>query len=459
MFGMGKRRRDVERVAQMNEGGPVRPDGPSDAEVIARAARLTSRILVGPGDLDEVVRDLRAILIRSDAGRAVLGRPLEALGPDPVDVLTGERDAARDELVRVLAARDSMAVRLADAQDERNRVTVELAEWMRAAAEARNERDEATRELVDVNSGHVQLVDAILDMAPESWDGEDAAVSIALGFTREMVARLLALRVPLDKWCERPDGTVWPDARTDPNGFADAADDFRRMHSGCRCKGFGEQTPEHAPSVLCKPRPGDRRCTSAGCSGEGEFGHVHEPVSFDDPWAGTGPDGTARVAAPEWKTIGEGGPEGAYTVHHGRDGVTRTFEDAQHFDTACEDRPHCTIVEHHAVEDVEPEPDWETVVDINDRAAATRLPIIPVVDDTRHAMSGDDGRVTCCGRAGVDIPVGQSMTSDPARVTCSGGPAACGAEIPGGRCVLAAGHPVGPMYPGVEGHMPPFPTS
>lgn len=354
MFWLGGRRRQVEQVAQMNEGGPVRPDGPSDAEVIARVARLSVRVLAGPGDLDEVVRDMQAILVRSNAGRAVLGRPLEALGEDPVDVLTRERDAARDELVRVLAARDSMSVRLADAQDERNRVTVELAQWMAAASEARNERDEATRELVDVNSGHVQLVDAILDLAPESWDGEDAAVSIALGFTREMVARLMALRVPLDKWCERPDGTVWPDARTDPNGFADAAAAFREMHSGCRCKGFGEQTPEHSPSVLCKPRPGDRRCTNAGCRREGEFGHEDQPVPVDDPWADVQADGTATapVAAPRV---------------------------------------------------------WP-----QDRAGD-----VTIVED------------------GTDV--GEQ----------------CDADTPHGRCVLRAGHPVGPMCPGYSGHIPP----
>ncbi len=492
MFGLGKRRRHVESVAAMNEDGPVRPDGPSDAEVIARAARHTLRILAGPGDLDEVVRDLRAILIRSDAGRAVLGLPLEALGEDPFDrcdrllkesnrqgaKLRTERDEARDQVARLSGFYESRIDRLRAERDasenDRNSLVTALGSARRALDEGRDmwrrdrtddgntigrlqadidrlqvdlaartsERDEATREFVDEAKMLSDVVDGILDMAPESWDGEDAAVSIALGFTREMVARLLALRVPLDKHPEDPDGAPWPDARTDPNGFADAADAYRRMHSGCRCKGFGPQTPEHSPSVLCKPEPGDRRCMNVGCSREGEFGHEDQPVSFDDPWANVKPDGTVTApvatggtvkgdrvymvgegdAAPEpepWcgKPIrrGKGDPElvcslppghdptpwcglfvagsdegGEWTVSVPREGGARYFEDAQHFETACDDRPHCTIVEHHAVEDVD-----------------------------------------------------------------AGGGEQCDADTPHGRCTLGAGHPVGPMYPGFSGHIPP----
>lgn len=282
------------------EGAPVRPVGPSDAEVIARVARHVLRIdaTTGFDDRAEALRDIRAILVRSDAGRAVLGRPLEALGEDPVDVLTRERDAARDEKKRRIShyetRLEALRQRTVEAKESRDAMSIELGEWMRAAAEARAERDEATRELRANVNGYRALVEGILDVAPESWDGEDSGHSIALGYVRELEARLDALRVPRDKFCERPDGSVWPDARTDPNGFADAARAYQEMHSGCRCAAFGERTPEHAPSVLCKPRPGDRRCTNPVCSQEGEFGHEDQRVAPNDPWSSG--DGTAPVA-------------------------------------------------------------------------------------------------------------------------------------------------------------------
>jgi hypothetical protein len=309
---LGNRWRLFGRHHKEYEQGGVVPVGPSDAEVIARAARCTLRILAGPGDLDEVVRDLRAILIRSEAGRAVLGRPLDALGEDPVDVLTRERDEARNTALhltgRLATARDV----LVEAQDERNRVTAELAEWMRAANEARNERDEATRELAEVNGGYLDLIDAILGSAPESWDGDEAGHAIALDYVAALNWRLDALRVPREKYSEFPDGSVWPDPRTDPHGYADAVAEYQRAHSGCRCAVLGDNAPEHAPSVVCQPRPGDRRCTNPGCAREGEFGHDDEPMPADDPW--TSGDGTAPVAVPSTSTLTaiHPGPECVY---------------------------------------------------------------------------------------------------------------------------------------------------
>lgn len=136
-----------------------------------------------------------------------------------------------------------------------------------------------------------KVVDDILYGAPESWDGDEAAESIAVSYVRALEARCDALRVPRDKWIEDNDGAPWPDAAHNPHGFADLADAHRAYHSGCRCVVLGLGTPEHRPSSLCIPRPGERRCGECDT-----FGHVHEPVAFTDPWADVQPDGSTTAA-------------------------------------------------------------------------------------------------------------------------------------------------------------------
>lgn len=136
-----------------------------------------------------------------------------------------------------------------------------------------------------------KVVDDILYGAPESWDGDEAAESIAVSYVRALEARCDAMRLPRDKWIEDADGAPWPDAAHNPHGFADLADAHRAYHSGCRCVVLGLGTPEHRPSSLCIPRPGETRCAQCGT-----FGHVHEPVAFDDPWADVQPDGSTTAA-------------------------------------------------------------------------------------------------------------------------------------------------------------------
>jgi hypothetical protein len=163
-----------------------------------------------------------------------------------------------------------------------------------------------------------KVVDDILYGAPESWDADEAAESIAVSYVRALEARCDAVRLPRDKCPEDGDGAPWPDAAHNPHGFADLADAYRAHHSGCRCVVLGLGTPEHRPSVLCMPRPGERRCAECGT-----FGHVHEPVPFDDPWADVQPDGstTAKVETAPWASTpcppwcGVGGPKCASPVH------------------------------------------------------------------------------------------------------------------------------------------------
>lgn len=194
---------------------------------------------------------------------------------DSVAALHGQDLAARvnaDEAARLRAERDSLAARV-------GRLQMDV-----AAAESAAER---------YASSMRKVVDDVLYGAPESWDADEAAESIAVSYVRALEARCDAVRLPRDKRIEDGDGAPWPDAAHNPHGFADLADAYREHHSGCRCVVLGLGTPEHRPSVLCMPRPGERRCGECGT-----FGHVHEPVPFDDPWADVQPDGstTAKVA-------------------------------------------------------------------------------------------------------------------------------------------------------------------
>ncbi len=216
-----------------------RPEGPSDAEVIARACWVIKASMDDEAQtkfrgaanvpLVDLCLDLRAVLVKSPAGRAVLRGLIPGQDGDPID--------------RRLKAADQDVAEL----------TAELGKANAALAQERADHAEARREMVTQLETEQDVVDRILQSMPESWDGEEAGSSIALAYVGALQARLRALGVPDEKTPERPDGTEWPDPTTDPNGFRDAADAYRALHAGCRCKAFGDGTPEHAPSFLCKP--------------------------------------------------------------------------------------------------------------------------------------------------------------------------------------------------------------
>jgi hypothetical protein len=221
--------------------------------------------------------------------------------------------------------------------------------------DAIRERDEATQYVTRLRAernaavieaqNYGDLTDRLAAFMPESWDGDSAFDAIVVEFVAVLAARLAALGGSSERWQERPDGSVFPDARTDPNGYADAVAEWRRAHSGCRCPAFGEGTPEHAPSVLCKPRPGDRPAHSADYGACG----VVTPDGPCNLRAGH-PEGPYLVGYSGHMATGR--EDAAWTVHVGAASGSKAvyFTDAQHYDTACEDRPHCTIVEHHATD-------------------------------------------------------------------------------------------------------------
>ncbi len=107
-------------------------------------------------------------------------------------------------------------------------------------------------EIIAQNQALNDTIDKILLNVPEDWDNEAAATSIVLDYVRELEARLDAMRVPRCKYPEDADGAPWPNPSQDPNAFADAAEEYRKAMSGCRCPVFGKGTPEHPKGFLCE---------------------------------------------------------------------------------------------------------------------------------------------------------------------------------------------------------------
>lgn len=233
-----------------NRGQVPEPERPaqveSDAELIARACwvikaaiddREQTSYRGAPNvPLVDLCLDLRAVLVRSAAGKAVL-RP-HANVPvlvDPIQRLRTLLDAQRRAADKDLAAARAVAVQ-------------DVAELQAELAAAKTEREA----LVGENERLSDLVDRLSQFMPESWDGEDSLHSIVEEFVAVVTARLTALGGTVEKYEERADGSVFPDPRRDPNGYADAVA-AARARLTCRCEAFGRGTPAHAPSFLCKP--------------------------------------------------------------------------------------------------------------------------------------------------------------------------------------------------------------
>jgi hypothetical protein len=268
MFGLGKRR---DKVAEVH-APTVTPDDVDrvrlDAEVIAKAARIVRDVLLSKAPLTkgfqagagEAILDVRAALVRSPAGRAVLGAPLEA-------------------------------VRTADRVDE---LAALLDREVTAHAEAGRRLEKALREAAEADERHQDLSDRLAALMPESWDGDGAFDAIAIEFVATISARLAALGGSPERWEERPDGSTFPDARVDPNGYFDAVEARRAAHT-CRCLAFGEGTPAHAPSFLCKPRPGDRTDNAQ----KSHYGAPHQHVWQDGRCVADGHDREPEFGSPE----------------------------------------------------------------------------------------------------------------------------------------------------------------
>ena len=186
MFHLGKRRNQVPAAADPP------PDPAADDEPVARACWLVVNALRDPlrtmwrGEantpLVDLGLDLRAVLVRTAAGRRVFGDAVANLaGADFIDRLTADRDRWQK------TAEDALN-RLADVRQEAEGTSRLLQAANVARAEAEECRD--------------YLVNEILNLAPEDWDDDAAGSEVAVRFVKTVVARAEARGVPLERFAD-----------------------------------------------------------------------------------------------------------------------------------------------------------------------------------------------------------------------------------------------------------------
>jgi len=186
MFHLGKRRNQVPAAADPP------PDPAADDEPVARACWLVVNALRDPlrtmwrGEantpLVDLGLDLRAVLVRTAAGRRVFGDAVANLaGADFIDRLTADRDQWQR------TAEDALN-RLAEVRQEAEGTSRLLQAANVARAEAEECRD--------------YLVNEILNLAPEDWDDDAAGSEVAVRFVKTVVARAEARGVPLERFAD-----------------------------------------------------------------------------------------------------------------------------------------------------------------------------------------------------------------------------------------------------------------
>lgn len=135
--------------------------------------------------------------------------------------------------------------------------------------------------------------------------------------------------------CAEGHTILMPAALTGDDGAdEDSADDMRTIRPADLIR---------LTEVLSALRPG-WGVVDLGAVASGVAGEILDEVPADQQLPGGAMTVRNTRQGDEW------------TLHYGRGTQLRLFTDAQHFDTACDDRPHCTIAEHHAVEDTETGP-------------------------------------------------------------------------------------------------------
>lgn len=173
MFSLGKRRNAAPAAAD-----PPPVEG-SDDDPVTRACWLVVNALRDPlrtiwrGEpntpFTDLALDLRAALVKTDAGRRVFTEAVTARG-------------ATDLIARLTADRDQVAA-------ERDAALNDL-------ASVRAERDEAAR-------WHEEFVEALCRFVPQEWEARDgAAEPIVVDFVKTVTERLTALGGSLDEFVE-----------------------------------------------------------------------------------------------------------------------------------------------------------------------------------------------------------------------------------------------------------------